>query len=48
MKLYSDEELAEILNHKIFHLIGNAADRLGVRNWNVVLLSLLVMRQKVL
>ncbi len=30
MKFYSDEELAEILNHKIFHLIGNAADRLGV------------------
>ena len=30
MKLYSDEELAEILDHPIFHQIGDAADRLGV------------------
>ena len=30
MKLYSDEELAEILDQEIFHQIGNAADRLGV------------------
>ena len=30
MKLYSDEELAEILDHKIFHMISEAADRLGV------------------
>ena len=30
MKLYSDEELAEILDQKIFHQIGEAADRLGV------------------
>jgi len=30
MKLYSDEELAEILNQEIFHMIGDAADHLGV------------------
>ena len=30
MKLYSDEELAEILDQDIFHQIGDAADRLGV------------------
>ena len=30
MKLYSDEELAEILDQEIFHQIGEAADRLGV------------------
>ena len=30
MKLYSDEELAEILDQDIFHLIGNSADALGV------------------
>ena len=30
MKLYSDEELAEILDQPIFHLISEAADRLGV------------------
>ena len=30
MKLYSDAELAEILDQDIFHLIGEAADHLGV------------------
>ena len=30
MKLYSDEELASILDQKIFHLISEAADHLGV------------------
>ena len=30
MKLYSDEELAEILDQKIFHQISEAAGRLGV------------------
>ena len=30
MKLYSDEELAEILDQNIFHQISEAADRLGV------------------
>ncbi|MBR1449413.1 MAG: HD domain-containing protein [Prevotella sp.] len=30
MKLYSDEELAEILDQDIFHLISDAADRLGL------------------
>ena len=30
MKLYSDEELAEILDQEIFHQIGESADRLGV------------------
>ena len=30
MKLYSDEELAEILDQPIFHQISDAADRLGV------------------
>ena len=30
MKLYSDDELAEILDQPIFHQIGEAADRLGV------------------
>ena len=30
MKLYSDEELAEILDQEIFRQIGTAADRLGV------------------
>ena len=29
MKLYSDEELAKILDQEIFHQIGEAADRLG-------------------
>ena len=35
MKLYSDEELAEILDQEIFHQIGNAADRLGVECYAV-------------
>ena len=30
MKLYSDAELAEILDQDIFHLIGDAADHIGV------------------
>ena len=30
MKLYSDEELARILDQKIFHMISEAADHLGV------------------
>jgi len=30
MKLYSDEELAEILDQEIFHQISHVADRLGV------------------
>ena len=30
MKLYSDEELSEILNQPVFHLIGEAADQLGL------------------
>ena len=30
MKLYSDEELAEILNQEIFHQISEAADSLGL------------------
>ena len=30
MKLYSDEELAGILDQDIFHLISEAADHLGV------------------
>ena len=30
MKLYSDEELAEILDQEVFHQISEAADRLGV------------------
>ena len=30
MNLYSDEELAEILNQDIFHQISEAADRLGL------------------
>jgi len=30
MKLYSDEELAEILDQDIFHMISEVADRLGV------------------
>ena len=30
MKLYSDEELAEILDQEIFHQISATADRLGV------------------
>ena len=30
MKLYSDEELAEILNQEIFHKISEAADSLGL------------------
>jgi putative nucleotidyltransferase with HDIG domain len=30
MKLYSDEELAEILDQNIFHQISDAADRLGL------------------
>ena len=30
MKLYSDDELAEILDQELFHQIGNVADDLGV------------------
>ena len=30
MKLYSDEELADILDQEIFHQISQAADRLGL------------------
>ena len=30
MKLYSDQELAKILDRKIFHLIGDCADELGM------------------
>ena len=30
MKLYSDEELVEILDQKVFHQVSEAADRLGV------------------
>ena len=30
MKLYSDEELAVLLDHDIFHLIGQGADEMGV------------------
>ena len=30
MKLYSDEELAQLLDQEIFHQISEAADRLGV------------------
>ena len=30
MKLYSDEELADILDQKVFHQVSEAADRLGV------------------
>jgi len=30
MKLYSDEELAQLLDHEIFHQISTVADRLGV------------------
>ena len=30
MRLYSDQELAELLNQPIFHLIGDCADELGV------------------
>ena len=30
MKLYSDDELAEILDQDVFHLISEAADRLGL------------------
>ena len=30
MKIYSDAELAEILDQDIFHLIGDAADHIGV------------------
>jgi len=30
MKLYSDEELAQILDNNIFHMISEAADHLGV------------------
>ena len=30
MKLYTDEELAAILDQELFHQIGDAADRLGV------------------
>ena len=30
MKLYSDEELAEILDQPVFHLIGESADHLGL------------------
>lgn len=35
MVLYSDEELARILNKEIFHRIGNVADRLGVEAYVV-------------
>ena len=31
MKLYSDAALAQILDRPVFHLIGDAADRLGVK-----------------
>ena len=30
MKLYSDDELAELLNREVFHLIGDVADDMGV------------------
>ena len=30
MKLYSDDELARILDTPVFHLIGQTADQLGV------------------
>ena len=30
MRLYSDQDLAELLNQPIFHLIGDCADELGV------------------
>ena len=30
MKIYSDAELAQILNSDIFHKIGNVADEMGV------------------
>ncbi len=30
MRLYNDQELAELLNQPIFHLIGDCADELGV------------------
>lgn len=30
MKLYTDAELAQILDKKIFHKIGEVADRMGV------------------
>ena len=30
MKLYTDAELAQILDKKIFHKIGEEADRMGV------------------
>ena len=30
MKLYSDEELAELLDQEIFHQISAAADQLGL------------------
>lgn len=35
MKLYSDEELAEILDQEIFHQISEAADRLGLESYVV-------------
>ena len=35
MKLYSDEELAEILNQEIFHQISEAADHLGLECYEV-------------
>ena len=39
MKLYSDEELAKILDQEIFHQISEAADHLGLE-WEVVSLWL--------
>ena len=36
MKLFSDEELAEILNQEIFHQICEAADRLGVEIMDLI------------
>ena len=30
MKLYTDEELAQLLDQDIFHQISEAADRLGL------------------
>ena len=30
MKLYTDEELAELLDQDVFHQISEAADRLGL------------------
>ena len=35
MKLYSDEELAEILDQEIFHQISRIIDQLGVDGYVV-------------